>query len=375
MPEVLIQNLSKNFGHVRALSNVDVYIRDNEYIGIVGPSGCGKTTLINCITGIVEPTSGTIIIDGKDVSGAEIPIEEREFSMVFQNIALFPHLTVARNVEYPGYVKDLSEEETNEKSEKALKLVDLLAEKELYPRQLSGGAQQKAAVARALATQAKLIILDEPISALDLKVRVELRYEILRLVKELGLTAIHITHDQEEVMAISDRVVLMRAGEIIEVSEPKDLYMRPKTLFSLHFVGECNFLEGYIKEISKKRFTLHFRNNVEYLTTIEDKAISNATLSLGDPIVFAIRPENTIINKLKNSNSQTGIRGKVEDIRFLGSYYRYSIKLETEEIVYADQITETTIKVSEDVIVNFISQYVLLFPAPPTGLMEELSLE
>lgn len=370
----MIQNLSKNFGHVRALSNVDVHIRDKEYIGIVGPSGCGKTTLINCITGIVEPTSGTIRIDGKDVSEAAMPIEERGFSMVFQNIALFPHLTVARNVEYPGYVKDLSEEETNERAEKALRLVDLLAEKELYPRELSGGAQQKAAVARALATQAKLIILDEPISALDLKVRVELRYEILRLVKELGLTAIHITHDQEEVMAISDRVVLMRAGEIIEVSEPKDLYMRPKTLFSLHFVGECNFLEGYIRKISDSSLTLVFRNNIEYSIIINEE-FEITKFHLGDSIVFAVRPENTIINKFANNNRKTGIRGKVEDIRFLGSFYRYSIKLETEEVVYADHILESSIKISEDVIVSFISKHVLLFPAPPTGLTEELSIE
>ncbi len=368
-PEVIIEKLSKNFGHVRALRNVDLHIKDGEYLGIVGPSGCGKTTLINCITGIVEPSEGQVIIDGKNVTEGGIPIEERGFSMVFQNIALFPHMNVVQNVEYPSVVKDIPTEEAKERTDDSLKLVDLLEEKQLFPRQISGGAQQKVSVARALATQAKLIILDEPISALDLKVRVELRYEILRLVKELGLTAIHITHDQEEVMSISDRVVLMRAGEIIEINTPRDLYMNPKSLFTLHFVGECNFLEGYIREISDSYSIIRFRNNIDF------KLMKKITeFDRGAPIVFTIRPENTTVKNFSKDSTEE-IKGKLIETRFFGSYYRYSIKLETDDIVFVDQISEYAQSFNEEITVQFNPQHVLIFPAPPDGLMEELSLE
>lgn len=368
-PEVIIKSLTKSFGHIRALRNVNLHIKDGEYLGVVGPSGCGKTTLINCITGIVEPTEGDIIIDGKNVTTEEISIEERGFSMVFQNIALFPHMNIVQNVDYPSFVKNLPSEELNERTENALRLVDLLEEKELFPRQISGGAQQKVSVARALATQAKLIILDEPISALDLKVRVELRYEILRLVKELGLTAIHITHDQEEVMSISDRVVLMRAGEIIEINTPKNLYMSPKSLFTLHFVGECNFLEGYIKEISDMFSIIRFRNNLDFKL---EKQVTE--FDLGAPIVFTIRPENVRVKNLSDSTNEE-IKGKLVETRFFGSYYRYSIKLETDDIVFVDQISEYAETFEEDITVQFNPQHVLLFSAPLAGLMEELSLE
>ena len=184
MPNVQLKGVSKHFGRIKALEKIDLEIKEGEYISILGPSGCGKTTLINCITGIVEPTHGTILIDGKNVTN--LPIERREFAMVFQSIALFPHMTVEQNAAYGPFVKDLSKQSQTEISEEMLRLVDLLEQKHLLPRYLSGGAKQKTAVARALANKQKLLILDEPISALDYKIRVSLRYELRKLVKNLG---------------------------------------------------------------------------------------------------------------------------------------------------------------------------------------------
>ncbi|MHA1228422.1 MAG: ABC transporter ATP-binding protein, partial [Candidatus Hodarchaeales archaeon] len=218
MPNVRLENVSKRFGRIQALKGINLSIRDGEYLAIIGPSGCGKTTLVNCITGIVPITEGDIYFNDLNVNN--LSIEERNFAMVFQSIALFPHMKVEENVSYGPFVKNMSRKDREEISEKMLKLVDLLEQKQLLPRFLSGGAKQKTAVARALATKHKLLILDEPISALDYKVRVSLRCELRKLVKDLGLTAIHITHDPEEALSIADRVVIMRAGEIIEVGPP-----------------------------------------------------------------------------------------------------------------------------------------------------------
>jgi ABC-type Fe3+/spermidine/putrescine transport system ATPase subunit len=297
MPDVKLQDLTKHFGRVRALEGINLDIKDGEYIALLGPSGCGKTTLINCITGIVPPTRGKVVIDGIDVKN--LPIEKRNFAMVFQSIALFPHMTVEQNVSYGPFVNDLSREEQSEISEKMLKLVDLLDQNQLKPRELSGGAQQKTSVARALATNERLLILDEPISALDYKVRVSLRYELRRLVKDLGLTAIHITHDQEEAMSIADKTVVMRAGEIIEIGTPQSLYENPQTLFTMNFIGECNFLEGFVKEKkSENRYNIEFRNRHHLVVQGQ-----NGKFEEGEGVVVAFRPENIILSFNDQNNS------------------------------------------------------------------------
>ncbi|MHA2247020.1 MAG: ABC transporter ATP-binding protein [Candidatus Hodarchaeales archaeon] len=364
MPNVQLKGVSKYFGRIKALEEIDLEIKDGEYIGILGPSGCGKTTLINCITGIVEPTHGIILIDGNSVEN--IPIERRDFAMVFQSIALFPHMTVEQNAAYGPFVRNTTKQTQEEISEEMLRLVDLLEQKQLRPRFLSGGAKQKTAVARALANQEKLLILDEPISALDYKVRVSLRYEIRQLVKKLGLTAIHITHDQEEAMSISDRLVILRAGQIVETGTPQQLYEHPKTLFSMNFVGESNFLEGMIKQkLAEKSYRIEFRNH-QYI----DLQGVEGDFDDGESIILAFRPE--IVNFSSHEEDDT-LNGTILRKRFSGGYIRYEVKLLTDDLIIVD--SRIPIEEKEKIFIQLDLQKARLFAAPEYGLKKVLALE
>ena len=364
MPTIQIKGVSKLFGRIKALEDVSLNIEDGEYLFILGPSGCGKTTLINCLTGIVIPTRGNIFID--DVKVNDLPIEKREFAMVFQNIALFPHMTVEQNVSYGPFVKNVSKEKQAEISNKMLKLVDLLEEKQLLPRFLSGGAQQKTAVARALANEEKLLILDEPISALDHKVRVALRYELRRLIKELGLTAMHITHDQEEAMSIADRIVILRAGKIVEIGTPRELYEKPKTLFTMNFVGEANFLEGRVKQkLPENVYRIEFRNR-QYI----ELTILNGDFETDESIVVAFRPENVGISFEDHLDA---ISGKIIREQFTGGYIRYEVELATEDRIIVD--SRTALVEKQKVFIRIDPLSTRIFTAPEFGLKKVLELE
>ncbi len=364
MPNVQLKGVSKYFGRIKALEEVDLEIKNGEYISILGPSGCGKTTLINCITGIVEPTHGTILIDEKNVEN--LPIERRDFAMVFQSIALFPHMTVEQNAAYGPFVKDEPKQTQEEISKEMLRLVDLLEQKQLRPRSLSGGAKQKTAVARALANKQKLLILDEPISALDYKVRVSLRYELRKLVKKLGLTAIHITHDQEEALSISDRLVILRAGQIIEIGSPQQLYERPQTLFSMNFVGESNFLEGMIKQkLAQDSYRIEFRNH-QYI----DLQGLKGDFDQGESIVLAFRPETV---NFCSQEEDDALSGTILRKRFSGGYIRYEMELLTDDLIIVD--SRTLLDEKEKIFIQLDPQKVQLFASPEFGLLEALSLE
>ncbi len=364
MPTIRLHSVSKFFGRIKALEDINLEVKEGEYLFILGPSGCGKTTLINCISGIVSPSTGDIFFDDLDVKS--LSIEKRDFAMVFQSIALFPHMTVEQNVSYGPFVKDVSREKQNEISNKMLRLVDLLEEKQLLPRALSGGAQQKTAVARALANEQKLLILDEPISALDQKVRIALRYELRRLVKELGLTAIHITHDQEEAMSIADRIVILRAGKIVEIGTPRELYENPKTLFTMNFVGEANFLEGRIKQkIDNTTYRIEFRHK----QCIELNGLEG-DFEEDESVVFVFRPENAEI--LFQEQLDT-LPGKIVHEQFTGGYIRYEMELLTEDIIIID--SRTHLDRNQKVFIQLDPKSTKMFAAPEFGLRKVLSLE
>jgi ABC-type Fe3+/spermidine/putrescine transport system ATPase subunit len=364
MPKISLKGITKYFGRVKALENINLEINEGEYLFIIGPSGCGKTTLINCITGIIQPTKGNIYFNGKNVQ--DLSIEERHFAMVFQNIALFPHMSVEQNVTYGPFVDNLKKEMQNEIGEEMLELVDLLEQKKLYPRALSGGAQQKTALARALATKEKLLILDEPISALDYKVRVTLRYEIQHLVKKLGLTAIHITHDQEEAMSIADRIVIMRAGEIIEIGTPEQLYVSPKNLFTMNFVGESNFLEGMIIDKQERdTYVIEFRNKQIIQIYMIEK-----DFDLHDSVIMAFRPETA---SFVNHDKKNSLEGKILNRRFMGGMYRYDIKLSTDDDVIVD--SNFYLQEKEKLFIYPDPKKVQLFSSPEFGLDKVLKLE
>ena len=364
MPKVELRGVAMRFGKVTAAEDVNLFIKDGEYLAILGPSGCGKTTLAKIISGIWEPTEGDVFIDGRRVNG--IPPEERRIGYVFQSIVLFPHLTVSENASYSPRVKGLSREQQRTIGNETLSLVEMLAEGNKLPSELSGGAQQKVGLARALATRAGLLILDEPLSALDARVRVDLRYTLRKLVKDLGLTALHVTHDQEEAMSVADRIVIMRKGRIVEEGPPEELYNRPKELFTANFLGESNFFEGAVNRVTDSWAVVELRN--EQFIRVRSNGARR-----GDAVVVSMRPGNLSLSTL---DSAPMILGRVQDMRFAGAYTRYEVLARTGDLVNVDVTPDEAIfKSGDDVVVVFDPARIRIFPRPYAGLQEALKLE
>jgi len=363
VPRVEAVGIRKRFGRVTALEACDLAVEEGEYLAILGPSGCGKTTLIKILSGLWEPTAGRVRVDGRDVTG--VPVEERDLGYVFQNIVLFPHMDVWRNATYGPWVRARPPPEIQRVGREVLELVEMLDERGMFPSELSGGAQQKAGLARALANKAKLLILDEPLSALDTRVRLDLRYALRRVVKDLGLTAIHVTHDQEEAMSVADRVVVMRKGRIVEADAPEALYERPKDLFTANFVGENNFLEGSVARIVGGWAFVEFRNGHQLRVRAE-------RLLVGDPVVVAARPESLAVARDGFGNV---IPGRIQGARFLGSTKRLIVRLFTDDVVSIDLPSSQSLNTDRDVMVSFNETSVLVYPRPYMGLQEALRLE
>ncbi|MHA2363221.1 MAG: ABC transporter ATP-binding protein [Candidatus Hodarchaeales archaeon] len=371
MPTIEVKNVTKRFGRIIALKDVNLTINEGDYNVILGPSGCGKTTLLNVISGILKPTEGQVLIDGEDVT--DLPVEERKLSFVFQNIALFPHMTVSENAGYSPFVRGKDTEDQKNITTKALELVDLLELRDELPRKLPHGMQQKVALARAIATEAKLMILDEPISALDPEVRAKLRFSIRRLVKELGLTAIHVTHDQNIAMAVADKIILMKSGKIVQFTSPQQMYGHPVSLFEAFFIGQGNFLEGYAYQQTEKALTIRLRREKDIKIKKRDNGNHKIEFESGEPVVVFARPENTIISEKKLSNT---IRGNILRRVFMGGFYRYFVFTLTEDNIIVDApLTKAVLNKDDIVYIKFKQNSTIVFPAPQYGLMEELRLE
>jgi ABC-type Fe3+/spermidine/putrescine transport system ATPase subunit len=361
MPKVELRGIGKSFGSVVASSDIDLVIEDKEYVTVLGPSGCGKTTLIRMIAGIIEPTCGRVLIGGKDMAG--VPVEERDIGYVFQNIALFPHLTALGNVAYGPIVKNIGQEGVEQVPRRYLELVKLLDRMNMFPAELSGGEQQKVSLARALASGAKLLLLDEPLSALDARVRMDLRYELRRLTKDLGLTVVHVTHDQEEAMTVSDRIVLMRNGKVVEANTPEQLYQSPEHLFTANFVGETNLLEGVVKEVVPEVSLVELRDG----TVVEAKP---SRFRAGDAVVLSIRPERV-------HPATEGLRAVVEKITFMGTYIRITVEADSEDTVDFDVTTseDRDYNVGDEVHLVWSRRSGILYPRPREGVAEAIKLE
>jgi len=367
LPDVRIVNVTKKFGKIMAVNDVSLHILDREYFSLLGPSGCGKTTLLRLIAGLITPDNGEIYIGDRLVN--DVPPENRDIGFVFQTFALFPHMNAWDNVTYGPRVKGFDMKKADTIGHEVLEMVRLHERLDAFPRELSGGMMQRIAVARALAAGAKLLLLDEPLGQLDAKVRTELRYEIRKMTKDLGLTAIHVTHDQSEAMAISDRIAVMKKGQVVQVGTPNELYMKPKSLFVAHFIGESNFLEGYVSDISSKELTIELRGGIKV-------QVSNDSFRQSERVVLAIRPETFVVEK-EIKKSKTSISGVVEKVTFEGTNMRYEIRLENEDLVVIikPSLIEEWFNTGEKVSVNFPHEKVHVFAYPDIGLKEEIAVE
>ena len=365
MPDIKVVNLTKKYGKIFALDNVSLTIHDQEYFSLLGPSGCGKTTLLRCIAGLIEPDGGEIYIGNRRVD--KDPPEDRDIGFVFQTFALFPHMTAWGNVLYGPKVKNYNQKQADTIGHEVLEMVKLNERLDAYPSELSGGMMQRIAVARALAAGAKTLLLDEPLGQLDAKVRNEIRYEIRRMAKDLKLTAIHVTHDQAEAMSISDRIAVMKKGKIVQMGTPQELYMHPNSLFVAHFIGETNFLEGYITKANGS-------TEVELRGGLKVKAV-NPGIKESERVVLAIRPE-TCEMKIGHIGVDNALFGKIDKITFEGTLVRYEIRLENGDrlVINRPSLTEEWVKIGQEVTISYPLDKAHLFPYPEAGLAEETSV-
>jgi len=367
MPDVRVVNVSKRFGKVVALDNVSLHIEEHEYFALLGPSGCGKTTLLRLIAGLIQPDSGEIYIGGRLVN--DVPPEDRDVGFVFQTFALFPHMNAWNNVIYGPKVKGFDMKKAETIGHEVLEMVKLHERLDAFPNELSGGMMQRIAVARALGAGAKLLLLDEALGQLDAKVRNELRYDIRRMAKDLGLTAIHVTHDQSEAMAISDRIAVMKKGRIMQVGSPTELYMNPQNIFVAYFIGESNFLEGYVLEAKGNVASIELRGGLKVQT-------ADARFEIGGRVVLAVRPEAFSVWK-GAKKEKNAIHGSVERVTFEGTNMRYEIRLENEDMIVLvrPSMIGEWFNIGDRATVSFQSDKVHVFAYPETGLKEEIAVE
>ena len=318
---IKIKNVSKNFEEVVAVDNINVDIARGEFFSLLGPSGCGKTTLLRILAGFEYPSSGSVFIDNLDVT--DITTNLRPTNMVFQNYAIFPHINVKRNIEFGLRKEKLSKDELDKRVQDALKMVQLEGYEDRYSNQLSGGQRQRIALARALVKQPKVLLLDEPLGALDKKLREEMQLELRNLQRSVGITFIFVTHDQEEAMTMSDRVAVMNKGKILQISPPRDLYDNPKNLFVGDFIGQINFLDTQIVKIegNNAKVLINKLGEHEIMT-------SNNNLSQNESIVCAIRPETIVISKTNEKNSDICIKGSIVNTSFYGNMTYVYVKIE-----------------------------------------------
>ncbi len=311
-PYLRIIGVTKKFGDFTALRDISFDVREGEFICFLGPSGCGKTTLLRAIAGLEVQTHGQIQQAGRDISA--LPPAQRDFGIVFQSYALFPNLTAYRNIAYGLESRRMARADIKARVDELLDLVGLTGEEEKYPSQLSGGQQQRVALARALAMSPGLLLLDEPLSALDARVRVHLRHEIKQLQRRLGVTTIMVTHDQEEALTMADRIMVMNEGVIEQIGSPVDIYRRPANAFVADFVGSMNFLNGVIDTSGRVRV-----GGVSFACSEIPEGIGG-----GDAVTACIRPEDIVIRNT-NPATENAMEARITELEFLGSFYRGSL--------------------------------------------------
>ncbi len=325
MEEIRIENLTKDFGGFVAVDNVSLVIKAGELFSFLGPSGCGKTTLLRMIAGFETPKNGKILIGNSDI--LQLPPYKRQVNTIFQNYSLFPHMSVFDNVAFGLRIKKIPTPEIKDRAHEMLSLVKMQDQAKKYPDQLSGGQKQRVAIARALINKPKVLLLDEPLAALDLKLRQHMLIELMNIHDVVGITFIYVTHDQGEAMSISDTVAVMNEGKIIQQGPPDDIYERPVSIFAAYFIGETNLVTGEVSIIEDDYIQLKCSIGQEQFVNIDSTYKTRP--DVGQKLTFSLRPEKIAISRYKprDQDDINMLKGCIEDILYLGSHTQYIVRV------------------------------------------------
>ncbi|MFC4057597.1 ABC transporter ATP-binding protein [Planomonospora corallina] len=303
---------------VQAVREIDLTIAEGEFFSLLGPSGCGKTTTMRMVAGFEEPTRGTVRLHGQDVT--DVPPDKRDVNMVFQSYALFPHMDVWENVAFGLRRKKVPAAEITRRVGEMLEIVDLTGREKRRPRELSGGQQQRVALARALVNRPRALLLDEPLGALDLKLRQAMQIELKRIQREVGITFVYVTHDQSEALTMSDRIAVMNDGRVEQLADPREIYERPATAFVAGFIGTSNLLRGTVDRVEAGSAVLRLGEDGRIL-------VAGAPHGAGDAIAVTVRPEKITISTEKPAGNVSAVRGTVCEVVYLGLYNSYAVSL------------------------------------------------
>lgn len=336
---LILRDLHKSYDDIEVLRGLDLSVDEGEFVSLVGPSGCGKTTTLNIIAGFEDPTSGVLMLDGTSMIG--VPPHRRGLGMVFQNHALFPHMTIAENVAFGLKMQKRPAQEILERVQNTLDMVRLLHLAERYPRQLSGGQQQRVGIARALTVRPKLILMDEPLSSLDAKLRREMQVELRRIQQEVGITAVYVTHDQEEALTMSDRLVLLNGGRIEQAAAPETVYKSPASEFAATFIGESSIFDARVVEQTGGLASVEFSDGQKTGTNWLDWMCPEMLLRI------AVRPDRVIMRPAEGPG-----RHLVLGRSFVGSVLRYEVDFGRDRVLKVQVPADTDFRPEEGDLVD-----------------------
>ena len=336
-PLIRICQVKKAFGDDLAIKEVSLDIYQREFFALLGPSGCGKSTLLRILAGLETATSGEIYLDGVDISN--VPVHKRPINMMFQSYALFPHMSVEKNIAFGLKQDGLPKAEIKERTDEVIEMVQLTALRNRKPNQLSGGQQQRTALARSLVKRPKLLLLDEPLGALDKKLREETQLELVDLQEKLAMTFIIVTHDQEEAMTVASRIAVMDKGEVVQLGTPIETYEYPKTHFVANFIGDINIIKSTVSERKNGMLKVQYQERQAF--RVVDSPKHYARMTEGDEVGYAIRPEKIYISKdtisvnLTEDNTDNHISGEVLDVAYLGNRTIYHVRIDSGQVMTA----------------------------------------
>ena len=313
MSYITFKNICKSYDNkTQVLKGIDLEVEEGKLLTLLGPSGCGKSTLLRCLAGLEQVQQGHILLEGRDIT--DLDARQRQIGMVFQQYSLFPNMTVEQNMAFGLKIQRLSKAEINDRITEALAMVGLQDKADAYPAQLSGGQQQRVALARALVVEPGVLLFDEPLSNLDAKLRVSMRTEIRRIQQEVGITAIYVTHDQSEAMALSDQIIIMNKGVVAQIGTPQEIYFHPVSEFVADFIGEANFLRGKVLALEGNTATLAIEGETAHVE-------ATRPVSVGEEVTMVLRPESATLTE------DRGLPCKVEVSCFMGSYQNYHVRV------------------------------------------------